>query len=67
VNQKLPVHRHQSQDEIDKLKAKVKKLEKHLVHANGCSFYKNGPQWSTGLDGQDVDCDCGLLRTWLNK
>jgi len=36
-------------------------LEEYLTHLHSCSIH-NCQQYSDGLDGKDVDCDCGLIE-----
>jgi len=41
----------------------VNALLPYLQHTCACSFH-NCQQYSDGLDGQLVDCNCGLINTW---
>ncbi len=44
-------------------KSIAEQLKPYLEHKVKCSFH-NHQQHSNGLDGQTVDCNCGLVKKW---
>lgn len=48
---------------IDQHNQTKEALKPFLSHAKDCDFHSS-QQYSSGLDGQDVDCSCGLIDAW---